>query len=330
MIAVAAGKGGVGKSTLAVNLALALKRKGYRVGLLDADVYGPSLEQMLPMDRLPRAAEENPDLIVPGEKAGIRMITTAHFSGGKEAAIIRAPVANSIIDQFLNKVQWGPLDFLVVDFPPGTGDVQLTLMQKGSFAGALLVTTPQEVALLDVRKAAQMFQKMHIPILGVVENMSYFEDAAGQRHALFGQGGGEKLAQEFEVPFIGQVPLDPKLSAAGDRGESIFETAPNSASAKIFELIAAALQSSLAQLPPSDLDVEILSNGKLRFDQGIFSAAELQRHCPCAKCQGAGQSRPDVGLIQLQKLGRYAFKATFTSGCSQGIYSRELMQVMSK
>lgn len=325
MIAVAAGKGGVGKSSLAVNLALALSRQGHAVGLLDADVYGPSLEQMIPMQSLPRPSEADPDRIIPGERAGIRMITTAHFSS-KEAAIVRAPVANAIIDQFLNKIEWGPLDFLIVDFPPGTGDVQLTLMQKGSFSGALLVTTPQEVALLDVRKAAQMFHRMHIPLLGVVENMSYFEDSTGTKNYLFGREGGQKLARELGAPFLGEIPLDPELAQAGDRGASIFETAPDSPSAAAFTKIAGAVQEQLALLPQGDFTAELLADGTLSVAGRHFTPAALQKRCPCIKCGGQGKSAENVGVIQLQKMGRYALKVIFTSGCSQGIYPLKLLQ----
>lgn len=327
MIAIAAGKGGVGKSTLAVNLALALKKAGKSVGLIDADVYGPSLDQMIPMEKWPSSSDEDPDWIIPGERSGLRMISTAHFSEKGEAAIIRAPVANSIIDQFLNKVQWGALDFLIVDFPPGTGDVQLTLMQKGTFNGAVLITTPQEVALLDVRKAAQMFQKMHIPLLGIVENMSYFEEG-GKKHALFGSGGGAKLAQELGVPLLGRIPLDPKLSEAGDKGGSIFEMDPKASSVRVFEEIAAVVQERLAGALQEDIDAEVLGDGRVRFFGSIFSAQEIQSRCPCARCRGQGQSRSDVGIIQLQKIGRYAVKMTFTSGCSQGMYARGLMDLL--
>ncbi len=328
VIAVAAGKGGVGKSLLAVHLALAFIKKGYKVGILDADIYGPSLQQMLPMDVLPRLNEVDPTWIIPGEKKGLRIVTMAIFGG--KATIVRAPIANSLIDQFLNKVQWGTLDFLLVDFPPGTGDIQLTLMQKGVFTGGILITTPQEVAVIDVRKAGQMFQKMSIPILGVVENMSYFEESNGQKQYPFGQGGGRRLAMEFSVPFLGEIPLDPKLAIASDQGESIFEIASDSPSACALEEIANRVQKELIRQIKKDLKLSLLANGNICFEGHVFLPSELQIRCPCARCAGQGKSELNVKIVALQKVGRYALKIQFTSGCSQGIYSVELLQLMTR
>lgn len=330
VIGVAAGKGGVGKSLLAVHLALAFIRKGHSVGLIDADIYGPSLQQMFPMKILPRQSELDPTQIIPGERDGLRMITMANFSKRNEAAIIRAPVANAIIDQFLNKIEWGVLEFLIIDFPPGTGDIQLTLMQRGIFSGGLLITTPQEVALIDVRKAGEMFKRMHIPLIGVVENMSYFEEASGQRQYLFGQGGGRRLAAELNTSFLGEIPLDPKLSEAGDCGESIFERAPTSSSVYILEEIAYRVQKQLALYPKQDVNIELLLDGRIRFEEHFLSSVDLQSNCPCASCLGQGKSDSNVGIIQLQKMGRYAVKFHFTSGCSQGIYSFELLQMIAR
>src|ERR1700733_7400327 len=191
-IAIAAGKGGVGKSTVTVNLALALKQKGYRVGVLDADVYGPSLRRMLPEDKLPQQIGER---FIPAQSMGIQVISLAYFRRENEAAAVRAPIANAIVTQFIEQVEWEELDYLLVDFPPGTGDIQLTLGQKASLSGAILVTTPQEVALLDVRKAMHLFHQLHIPILGVLENMSYYYNSAiGEKVYLFGKDGGRRLA----------------------------------------------------------------------------------------------------------------------------------------
>ena len=239
VLAIAAGKGGVGKSSLSVNLALAMKKAGRRVGLLDADVYGPSILQMLPQGILPALYPERPDQILPGETMGIKMISTAHFKGAAEAAIVRAPIANSMISQFISQVAWGDLDYLLIDFPPGTGGIQLTLLQLAFIDAALIVTTPQEVALLDVRKTVHMFHEMGVPILGVVENMSYFSNPhSGEKYFPFGQGGGEKLSQEFDLCLLGKVPLDPNIMQCGDLGISIFDHFSQSTGALAMQEIA--------------------------------------------------------------------------------------------
>lgn len=256
------------------------------------------------------------------------MITTAHFTRHGEAAIVRAPIANSIIDQFLNQVEWGVLDYLIVDFPPGTGDIQLSLMQKGNFSGAILITTPQEVSLLDVRKAAQVFRQSAVPLLGVVENMSYFEDPCGQRHALFGQGGGQRLARELGIPLLGEIPFDAQLSATCDNGESIFERAPHSPSVDAFKKITDTLQQQLLAFPQVDGVAELLQDGTVRLREKVLTPAQIQRCCPCARCRGQGNSRDDVGIIQMQNQGRYALKFTFTSGCCQGIYPFTFLQAL--
>lgn len=220
IIAIAAGKGGVGKSTVAVNLALALKKNGYKVGLMDTDIYGPSVRKMLPEDRLPT---QNGKQIIPALCQGVRMISLAYFRNENEAAAVRAPIANGIVTQFIHQVQWGDLDYLFIDFPPGTGDVQLTMAQQANLTGAVMVSTPQEVAVMDVRKAMHLFDQVKVPIVGVLENMSgYYPEGCQEPIYLFGKGGAERLALEAGVPFLGRIPLDPEVSACGDRGESIF------------------------------------------------------------------------------------------------------------
>lgn len=220
VIAIAAGKGGVGKSSVTVNLALALKHLGYIVGVMDTDIYGPSVRKMLPEDRLP---SQKGTVITPALCQGIRMISMAYFRKDNEAAVVRAPIANGVITQFIKNVDWGPLDYLLIDFPPGTGDIQLTLSQQANLTGAIMVTTPQEVAVMDVRKAMHMFEQVSIPIIGIVENMSYFfHKKTDEKLYLFGKGGGERLAMESGVPFLGSIPIDPALCQSGDRGQSIF------------------------------------------------------------------------------------------------------------
>jgi ATP-binding protein involved in chromosome partitioning len=232
-IAIAAGKGGVGKSTMTVNLALALKRLGYEVGILDADIYGPSIRKMLPEDRLPTQRDA---LITPALCQGIRMISIAYFRHENEAAVVRAPIANNVITQFIQNVSWGQLDYLLVDFPPGTGDIQLTLAQQANLTGAIVVTTPQEISLLDVRKAIHMFNQVKIPLIGIIENMSYYVDPSSQeKRFLFGEGGGKKLATEIGAPLLGSIPIDPEICRSGDEGSSLFSKTPLSSSAQSFQ-----------------------------------------------------------------------------------------------
>lgn len=224
VIGIAAGKGGVGKSSVTVNLGHALKRLGYTVGIMDTDIYGPSMRKMLPEDRLPAQRGQT---IIPALCQGIRMISMAYFRKENEAAVVRAPIANGVIMQFIKNVDWGLLDFLLIDFPPGTGDVQLTLSQHASLTGAIMVTTPQDVAVLDVRKAMHMFDQVKVPVIGIVENMScYHHQKTGETLYLFGKGGGEKLARETGVPFLGGIPIDPDLCRSGDSGKSLFAEDP--------------------------------------------------------------------------------------------------------
>lgn len=221
VVGIAAGKGGVGKSTVTVNLARTLKNFGYHVGLLDADVYGPSMRKMLPEEQFPKQAGQ---WIIPAVCQGIHMISMAYFRKENEASVVRAPIANSIILQFIKNVAWGELDFLLVDFPPGTGDIQLTLCQKAPLSGVIMVTTPQQVAVLDVRKAMHMFELVGVPILGVVENMSYYPHPQSKDPLyLFGKDGGKNLAIEAGVPFLGCIPIDSGLCENADFGISPFK-----------------------------------------------------------------------------------------------------------
>lgn len=219
IVGIAAGKGGVGKSTVTANLARALKKQGYAVGVLDTDVYGPSLRKMLPEDRLPG---RRGDKLLPALSEGMQVLSLAYFRKDNEAAAVRAPIANSVISQFLHGVEWGELDFLLIDFPPGTGDIQLTLGQQANLSGAIMVTTPQEVAVMDVKKAMSLFDQVRVPIIGIVENMSYYQPPTGDKVYLFGKGGGERLAVDAGLPFLGQIPIDAALCASGDSGVSLF------------------------------------------------------------------------------------------------------------
>lgn len=222
IIAIAAGKGGVGKSTITVNLALTLQHLGYKVGILDADLYGPSLRKMLLEETLPVQKDNK---LIPALCNQIPIISFAFFRREDEAAAMRAPIANNIINQFLNNVEWGSLDYLLIDFPPGTGDIQMTLGQKGNLSGAIVVTTPQEVSVIDVKKAIHLFEQLNIPLIGVVENMSYYyEKASDKKVYIFGKEGGTNLAKESKVPFLGEIPLDPLICQFADQGSSLFKS----------------------------------------------------------------------------------------------------------
>ena len=217
VIAVASGKGGVGKSTIAVNLAAGLSAMGAHVGLFDADVYGPNVPRMVAADEHPRATEQ--ERIIPPEKYGMKLMSMAFLVGEEDPVIWRGPMVHKILTQLTEDVEWGALDYLVVDLPPGTGDTQLTLLQNVPVTGAVIVTTPQQVAIDDARKGLRMFGRHDTPVLGVVENMSGFIcPDCGTEHDIFGKGGGEAFAEEVEMPFLGEVPLDPGVREGGDEG----------------------------------------------------------------------------------------------------------------
>jgi ATP-binding protein involved in chromosome partitioning len=232
LIAVASGKGGVGKTTVAVNLAIALQRMGASVGLLDADVYGPNVPVMLGTTEMPRAESEKS--ILPVEAYGVRTISMGLLNPGDKPLIWRGPMLHSVIQQFLRSVKWGETDYLIVDLPPGTGDVQLTLIQSVAVTGAVIVTTPSIVALADVRKAIEMFRQVNVEILGVVENMSYFScPHCKERIDVFGHGEGARMAQTFGAPFLGEIEIDPQIRIGGDTGKpvaSLGEDAPGAKS----------------------------------------------------------------------------------------------------
>src|SRR6186997_2398172 len=217
VIAIASGKGGVGKSTVAANLAVALEQTGARVGLCDCDIYGPSISLMFGTRERPTATDEN--MIVPIEQYGLRLMSMGFLLDDTSPAILRGPMVTRYTQQFLRQVEWGELDYLVLDLPPGTGDIQLTIVQTVALSGAIIVTTPQEVALIDARKASAMFEKVNVPVLGLIENMSYFiSPTDGARFDIFGSGGGEREAKRIRVPLLGQIPIDIATREAGDRG----------------------------------------------------------------------------------------------------------------
>ncbi|MFO0881665.1 MAG: Mrp/NBP35 family ATP-binding protein [Gemmataceae bacterium] len=245
VVAVASGKGGVGKSTVAANLALALARTGARVGLMDADIYGPSVPIMMgvpcPIDQAVTP--------LPVERFGIKLMSIGFVVPPEKAVIWRGPMVDRALRQFLEQLPWAPLDYLVIDLPPGTGDAQLTLSQHTRLTGAVIVTTPQDVSLVDARKGLEMFREVRVPVLGIVENMSFFMGDDGKRYEIFRHGGGQKLAEAVGVPFLGDLPIDPRVAECGDQGEPIVHRYPDSPVGKAYLNLANAVIRELEQQP---------------------------------------------------------------------------------
>ena len=243
VVAVSSGKGGVGKSTVSVNLAVALALTGAKVGLLDADIYGPNIPMMMGVEKTP---EQKDGKIAPAESHAVKLISMGFFVPEDTAVVWRGPMVHTAIQQLFRDVLWGELDYLLIDLPPGTGDAQLTLTQLVALSGAVTVTTPQEVALHDVRKGMMMFQKVNVPLLGIVENMSFFVCGhCGERTEIFSHGGGERAAEKLGIPFLGRVPIDPVIRAGGDTGNPIVVAKPDSPQAQAFREIAAKLAAAL-------------------------------------------------------------------------------------
>jgi ATP-binding protein involved in chromosome partitioning len=262
-VAVASGKGGVGKSTVAVNLAVALAMDGAKVGLVDADIYGPSIPLMFGINERPKAIDNK---LQPLERYGVKVMSIGFLVNPMEAVIWRGPMASGAVKQFMSDVNWGDLDYLIFDLPPGTGDIQLTLVQTIPLTGAVIVTTPQDVALADAKKGLMMFNKVNVPVLGIVENMSYFICShCGQRENIFDSGGGKRTAEELNVPFLGEIPIDTMVRIGGDKGNPIVHGEPNSQQGIIIRGIARQLaaQISIQYLgTPSMPKIEILVPGQ--------------------------------------------------------------------
>ncbi len=261
IIAVASGKGGVGKSTVSINLALGLKALGHRVAILDADIYGPSLPKLLGLSGKPKAADAEGKMLLPMERYGLKAMSIGFLVGEETPMIWRGPMVMSALVQMLRDVQWGEIDIMVVDMPPGTGDAQLTLAQQTPLSGAVIVSTPQDLALIDARKALNMFRKVNVPVLGIIENMSYFVcSKCGERHEIFGHGGAHAEAERMEVPFLGEIPLDADLRLRSDKGEPIVAVNPESPHAQTFLTISRQIGTALASgglsRPPPRIVIE--------------------------------------------------------------------------
>jgi len=256
VIAVSSGKGGVGKSTVASNLACALALTGAKVGLLDADLYGPNIPMMMGSTKGP---EQQDGKIVPVESYGVKLISMAFLVPEEAPLVWRGPMVHQYLQAFFRDVLWGELDYLLIDLPPGTGDVQLSLSQMVPLAGAITVTTPQEVALYDVRKGMAMFQKVNVPLLGIVENMSFFICGhCGERTEIFSYGGGERAAAKLNVPFLGRIPIDPAIRDGGDSGHPIVMADPDSPQARAFRDIAQKLIAGLSGAEKSGASIDSL------------------------------------------------------------------------
>ena len=258
IVAIGSGKGGVGKTTISVNLAVALARSGYKVGLIDADIYGPNVPLMMGATRQPNIVGEN--RIEPLMAHGVKFISVGLISPGDKPMVMRGPMLHQIIRQFLQQVEWGTLDFLLVDLPPGTGDVVISLFQTVPLTGAVVVSTPSDVALQDARKALEMFHQVNVPILGVVENMSHFNcPHCHQVIDIFSKGGAERMARQFGLTFLGSVELDPEIRSGGDTGLPIALGGPESEKAKQFYAVAALVaERAQAQSARSESVLEIL------------------------------------------------------------------------
>ena len=355
IIGILAGKGGVGKSTITAELALALTKEGYKVGVLDADIYGPSIRHLLPEEEPPKTMGEK---VAPAYSKGVAVISSAYFPKGKSPSGVRAPIANQIIAQFIEEVEWGNLDFLLVDFPPGTGDVQITLMQRLIFNGALIVTTPEELSLLDVRKSMEMCLQMGMPLLGIIENMSYYALPGSQkRHYLFGKEGGKALAEEFGVPLVAEIPIDQGLNQArgccqkisnervlhrrkvqgvqckepqsgllkeGNDGIFLRKGKCRGNPLSIFEK----LGKNLIHLIKEEKGYKIKRVDRYHFSiewldgkKSLYPFSNVQRMCPCVECM-MKKEKPalDVEGLEVIPVGNYGVQFVFSKGCSKGIY----------
>ena len=261
VVAVASGKGGVGKSTVTTNLAVALSQQGLSVGLLDADIYGPSQQHMLGVADNRTPDQQDGEFLLPIEAYGLKTMSMGYLTTAETPMVWRGPMASSALSQLLEKTLWGDIDLLLVDMPPGTGDIQLTLSQRATLSGAVIVTTPQDIALLDARKGIEMFQKVDVPVLGLIENMSSHTcPACGHSEPLFGKAGGENLAAQYAVPLLAQIPLSRAIREQSDQGCPIVVSEPEGQEAQIYQQAATALVTSLAQQQPASAPVISMSD----------------------------------------------------------------------
>ena len=345
MIAVASGKGGVGKSTTAVNLALGLQAIGLRTGILDADIYGPSQPRLLGLAGRPQVAHGN--TLRPMQAFGLKAMSMGFLVDEGTPIIWRGPMVVSALTQMLRDVDWGELDALVIDMPPGTGDVQLTMAQQVPLSGAIIVSTPQDLALIDARKGLNMFRRVDVPVLGIVENMSYFLcPKCGERSDIFGHGGAKLEAEKLGIPFLGGVPLHMDIRATSDEGQPIVASSPDSPHAQIYRDIAAKAWSELQQGSGSRLEPPKLEIGPDKSELSVafagakpftLSAEMLRVMSPSAEVQGhSPEQRVTVGkkknvkIKELKPVGNYAVRIVFEDGHDTGLYAWSYLQTLDR
>jgi ATP-binding protein involved in chromosome partitioning len=344
LIAIASGKGGVGKSTVSANLALALAKTGAKVGLMDADVYGPSIPRMLGVIGQQPATDPISKKMIPFEKHGIKFMSVGMLQQESDTALIwRGPMASKLVQQFLGGVEWGELDYLLIDLPPGTGDIQLTLTQSVPLAGAVIVTTPQDVARTITQKGLRMFQQVQVPIIGIVENMSGFVcEHCHETTNIFKHGGGKKMSEELLVPFLGEVPLEPIIAADGDYGVPTVAAHPESASGKAYAHLAEQMAAQLSIINaatnkvvnrPKEVNTQDEKITVITWEDGKISRYPnryLRSMCPCAQCvnETTGERMisiesidPNVRLVSVSPVGRYALHFQWSDGHGTGLYS---------
>ena len=344
IVPIASGKGGVGKSTVSANLALALAKTGAKVGLMDADVYGPSIPTILGIKEKPVMDGQR---ILPVEKFGIKVISMGFFIPANDAVIWRGPMLHKMIQDFLGVVEWGELDYLLVDLPPGTGDIQLSLCQTISVTGAVIVSTPQDVAWNVAQKAIVMFDKLNAPVLGIVENMNeYVCSHCGHHDEIFGSGGARHAASVLGIPYLGGIPVNTSIRKTADEGDPVVHSQPDSAAAKSFLNIADNLTKQIGvqshasdtkKIPlnfgtPGQSRIEILWNDGIKTD---YSARELRYLCPCAGCvdENTGERRfklewvkPDTTAQSFHPVGRYAVQIVWSDGHTTGLYGYDTLR----
>ena len=345
MIAVASGKGGVGKSTTAVNLALGLQAIGLKAGILDADIYGPSQPRLLGLSGRPQVASGNK--LRPMEAYGLKAMSMGFLVDEGTPIIWRGPMVVSALTQMLRDVTWGELDVLVIDMPPGTGDVQLTMAQQVPLAGAIIVSTPQDLALIDARKGLNMFRKVDVPVLGIIENMSFFVcPKCGERSDIFGHGGAKLEAEKLGIPFLGGVPLHMDIRKTSDEGQPIVATSPNGPHAQIYRDIATRAWAELnassdSRIDPPKLEIAADQSELAVTFEGAkpftLSAEMLRVMSPSAEVQGhspdqrvtVGRKR-NVKIKELRPVGNYAVRIVFDDGHDTGLYAWSYLQTLDQ
>ena len=344
LIAVASGKGGVGKSTTTVNLALGLQANGLKVGILDADIYGPSQPRLLGLAGRPQQGANNK--LQPMSGYGLKAMSMGFLVEEGTPIIWRGPMVVSALNQMLREVNWGELDAIIIDMPPGTGDVQLTMAQQVPLSGAVIVSTPQDLALIDARKGLAMFQRVDVPVLGIIENMSYFIcPSCGERSDIFGHGGASNEAEKLGVPFLGGVPLHMDIRATSDSGQPIVVTAPDSEHAKVYRDLASRVWAETAAaagtLKKPKLTVNSASNMLLvAFEDGdryelsaemlrvMSPSAEVQGHTPAQRVTVGGKRHVTIG--DLRPVGSYAVRIVFSDGHDTGLFSWDYLEELGK